>query len=296
MPPSSGTHSFEEDMAPCRYPPERRRIHVLRWRARNAERRPPVVCVHGLTRRAEDFIRLGEALCANRDVYAFSMAGRGKSDRLHPEQYIYPQYVADCQFLIKYYELGQVDWVGTSLGGIVAFMIAGAEGLDSSPIRRLVLNDIGPFVTASALRALAVRVTGYDGTPFRTRRDAEAYCHFAWEAFGITDPEEWKEFIDFNLTPCKEGFLLHFDARILDPMRRPEAITDANLWSFYCRMTCPTLVLHGESSKILTSDLMAEMSTLGPKPDFVTFPGCGHAPALFDPRQIDKVVQFLNEP
>jgi pimeloyl-ACP methyl ester carboxylesterase len=288
-------YSFHEESVVSPYCQEHR-LHVLRWQAKKNREMPPVVCLHGLTRQAEDFILLGEALSQTRNVYSFSMAGRGKSDFLPPAAYNYLQYVTDCRFLMKHYGLDKVDWVGTSLGGILAFMIAGAEGLDSSPIRRLVLNDIGPFVTASSLRGLAIRITGYDGTPFKTRGDAEAYCRFAWEDLGINDQKDWIEFLDFNIVSVAGGFRLRYDARILDVLREPQKITDVNLWSYYCRMTCPTLVLHGETSKLLTPDIIAEMATQGPKPEFVTFSGCGHAPALIDLQQIGAVTEFLNRP
>jgi pimeloyl-ACP methyl ester carboxylesterase len=289
-------YSYREEYVACQCGQEQRRLHVLRWTARCKGNLPPVVCVHGLPRRAEDYIHLGEALSETRDVYAFSMAGRGKSDPVQPNSYTYQQYVADCQFLLNYYGLELTDWVGTSMGGLIGMLIAGAEGLAASSIRRFVLNDIGPYVTASSLRGLAVRVTGYTGAPFKTRKDAEAYCRFSWEAFNITDQKFWDEFVAFNIVHKDGAFYLHYDPAVVDGMRKPEAIPDVNLWTFYCRMTCPTLVLHGEHSDLLTPEIMADMATLGPRPKFVTFSGCGHAPALIEPEQIGAVVGFLNQP
>lgn len=285
-----------EEFVASQYNGQNYNIHVLRWTARNASGLPPVVCVHGLTRRAEDYIHLAEALSEKRDVYSFSMLGRGKSDHVRPELYVYPQYVKDCLFLLKHYGLESVDWVGTSMGGIIAFLIAGAEGLGSSQIRRLALNDVGPYISASSLQNLAIRVTGYDGRPFKTWSDAEAYCRFSWEEFGIDDPEHWAEFVGFNIVQKDSGFYLHYDAEIVKGLRDPKAITDMNLWSFYCRITCPTLVLHGEHSRLLLPETMAEMARHGPRPKFVTFSGCGHAPALIDPQQIGAVAGFLDQP
>jgi pimeloyl-ACP methyl ester carboxylesterase len=294
-------YSYREEHVLCQHGQEQtgqeqHRIHVLLWTARSKGKLPPVVCVHGLTRRAEDYIHLGEALSETRDVYSFSMAGRGKSDPIPPNLYTYQQYTADCQFLLSHYGLELTDWVGTSMGGLIGMLIAGAEGPGSSPIRRFVLNDIGPFVTAASLRRLAIRVTGYAGAPFKTRKDAEAYCRFSWGAFNITGQKDWDAFADFNIVHKDGGFYLHYDPAVVDGMRKPEAIPDVNLWMFYSRITCPTLVLHGEQSDLLTPDIMADMATLGPRPKFVTFSGCGHAPALIEPEQIGAVAGFLNQP
>lgn len=288
-------YSYREDFVTRPYGQEQRRLHVLRWTARSDAGLPPVVCVHGLTRRAEDYIRLGEALAATRNVYSFSMAGRGKSDPVASDAYGYPLYVADCQFLLGHYGLEPADWVGTSMGGLIGMLIAGAEGLGSSPIRRFVLNDIGPYVTASSLKRLAIRVTGYAEAPFKTRRDAEAYCRFSWGAFNITDQKQWDEFVDFNIVQKDGAFYLHYDPAVVDAMRKPDALPDVNLWMWYSRITCPMLVLHGEQSDLLTPDIMADMATLGPRPRFVTFSGCGHAPALTEPEQIGAVAGFLNQ-
>lgn len=291
-PPMTPRQSYESLHVSCPHEGGVHRVEGLHWRARQAGALPPVFCVHGLTRRAEDFLALGEALSETRDVYAVSLPGRGGSERIPPNLYTYDQYISDCRSFLEQAGVRQTDWVGTSLGGLLAILIAGsgpARGL----IRRLVLNDVGPWISAKALRLLATRVTGYDGTPFESEADAEAFCRFAWEEFGIDDPTLWAEFVQRNLVRSGEGIRLHYDPAIVKGLRNAQNIGDLDLWLPYCKMTCPTLVLRGATSRLLTSETASEMARRGPRPRTVTFSGCGHAPALLNPEQIGAVAGFL---
>jgi pimeloyl-ACP methyl ester carboxylesterase len=263
----------------------------LRWQARRKTGLPPVFCVHGLTRRAEDFLDVGAALSATRDVYSLSMAGRGLSDRIDPAFYSYDQYIKDCLFVLAHEGIAQCDWLGTSMGGLIALLLAGGE--HPTLIRRLVLNDIGPHVSSAALRDLATRVTPYNGMPFASREAAADYCRFSWGEFGIDDPAAWHKFVTLNLVEKKDGLYLHYDPAIVNALRHPDKIADMDLWGVYDKITCQMLVLHGEQSHVLTSDIIKAMTERGPRPRIVTFSGCGHAPALINPEQIGAIIGFL---
>jgi pimeloyl-ACP methyl ester carboxylesterase len=269
-------------------------IHVLKWSARTECGMPPVVCVHGLTRRGEDFRRLAETLSQtqNRDVYSFTMAGRGESDLLPPELYTYDQYVADCRYLLQRFELREIDWVGTSMGGIIGMLIASS---DASLIRRLVLNDVGPFISVEGLKILAQHVTGYKGEHFKNKDDAVSYCAFACSSYGISGTVFWEELLDNTIVYDSSGaFRLHYDPHIVDMLRNPNAIVaPMNLWPQYDKIIAPILVLHGADSYILSNETASEMTRHGPQPRVVSFSGCGHAPALAFDEQIGTILGFF---
>jgi pimeloyl-ACP methyl ester carboxylesterase len=250
--------------------------------------------VHGLTRRAEDFKHLAETISEVRDVYAFSMAGRGKSDWIDAAFYNYDQCVSDCRFLLQQLDLPQVDWLGTSMGGIIGMMIAGDKSRNN-PIRRLVLNDVGPFISVEALHALAQHVTSYNGKPFKSQEDAEHYCVSAYRAYGTYGTPYWKELLDVTIThDAQRAILLHYDPHIVDALRNPAAfVAPYNLWHYYDSIDVPTLTLRGANFHMLPQETASEMTRYGPKSRITTFSGCGHAPALVFEEQIGAAAGFL---
>lgn len=276
---------------PCPHQGGTHTIHLLQWPARIATGALPVFCVHGLTRRAEDFIRLAETLSATRTVYAISMAGRGHSSWL-PDYtlYGYPQYIADCLFVLNTLGLTKVDWVGTSMGGLIGMMIGAAP---QHPINRLVLNDIGPFLPLSSIQRLAT-YAGID-TRFADMRQAEMYCRQIYSGFGIKSDKDWQDFTASTVVADdKGGYRLHYDLSLAKNFVTVTA--DIDLWAFYDALTTPVLLLRGVTSDLLLADTAHAMTQRGPQARLMTFPDCGHAPALLEREQIAAIESFLNEP
>lgn len=275
------------------------KIHVLSWSKQNkASSLPPLICVHGLTRMAYDFVDVAQHLSQTRDVYSLSMAGRGESDWLaDPMHYVYPNYAADCIHIIKEaLKLGQVDWLGTSMGGLIGMWVASLDSAivkndGTRIIRKLVLNDIGPFLPLSAVQRIAL----YAGRPlnFATIEDAERHCRAIYADFGIKTDKDWRFFAEKTVRPKQGGgYELHYDPKIATAFGAVKE--DISVWPMYDAVSCPTLLLRGVKSDVLTKEVAQEMTQRGPKAQLVTFDNCGHAPALIEPEQIAAIEKFLS--
>ncbi|MHA1600222.1 MAG: alpha/beta fold hydrolase [Alphaproteobacteria bacterium] len=249
------------------------------------------VCVHGLTRNGQDFEVLAAALAADGwRVVCPDVAGRGGSDWLaDPQAYTYPQYLADMTVLLARVATERVTWVGTSMGGLMGMMLAAQPG---SPIERLLLNDIGPFIPKAALARLAAYV-GADPR-FTDMAAAERYVREVHAPFGDLGEDGWRRLTEISVTLADGGgFRLHYDPRIGDAFRQkpPE---DVDLWAIWDRIDCPTRVLRGASSDLLLSDTAAEMARRGPRAEVIEIAGCGHAPALRTADQVALIREWLN--
>ena len=271
-------------------------MHTMRYRQWGDPGNARVlVCVHGLTRVGRDFDRLARALCDRYRVVCPDVVGRGRSDWLQdPSHYSVHQYVGDMVTLIARLDVAQVAWVGTSMGGLIGI---GLAGLARSPIARLVLNDIGPRAEPSSI----TRILSYVGQPIRfdSVEQATAYVRSIAAGFAMRDEAEWREIAESVLRPDGDGFVLHYDPAISAPWKTltPEAIAAGEhaLWRLYDAIRCPTLLLRGEHSDLLSAATAAEMTGRGPRPRLVSISGVGHAPMLFDPAQIGLVRSFLLE-
>jgi pimeloyl-ACP methyl ester carboxylesterase len=250
----------------------------------------PVLCAHGLTRNCRDFDALAQALAARgRRVVAVDFPGRGRSAWLaDPAQYVYPTYLAALAALIARLDTPSVDWIGTSMGGLAGMMLAAQAG---TPIARLVVNDVGPFIPKAALE----RIAGYVGETrhFASLQEVEAYLRRVAAPFGNLSDAQWRHLAEHGAIQDAEGWRLHYDPAIAVPFHAAPA-TDVDLWPLWARIACPTLVIRGADSDLLlaeTAELMAARADGGVR--LVTFPGCGHAPALMDAAQIAAVAAFL---
>lgn len=264
-------------------------FHRLAYRESGPADAVPVLCLHGLARNARDFDNLAAALVADgRRVVAADMAGRGDSDRLRdPMDYGYPQYLADTATLIARFGSEGVDIVGTSMGGLIGMMLAAQA---ETPVRRLVINDVGPFIPKAALE----RILQYFGKDprFTDLGDAEAYHRATYRSFGDLSDAQWRHLTETSLRRDGEGWRLHYDPRIAEPLRQAEA-ADVDLWALWDVVRCPVLVLRGAESDLLLAETAEEMKRRGPRAEVIEFPGCGHAPALLDAAQIDPVRAWL---
>ncbi len=252
-----------------------------------------LICVHGLTRLGRDFDRLARALAPEFRVVCPDVVGRGRSDTLRdPMRYIVPQYVADMVTLIARLDVEQVDWVGTSMGGLIGIGLAGQA---DAPIRRLVINDVGPRLDAAAIS----RIGDYVGVPisFTDVDQAVDYISTIAAPFGLTRREDWRELVEPGLRRDGARWTLHYDPQIAVPFKAatPERTRadEAILWSLYDSIRCPTLVIRGENSDLLSRETLNEMATRGPKAQTREIAGVGHAPTLMLDNEIAIVSEFL---
>jgi pimeloyl-ACP methyl ester carboxylesterase len=258
-----------------------------------------LLCVHGLTRNGRDFDVLAAALQEDYRVVCPDVVGRGKSDWLtDPAQYQPMQYAADMRALIAQLGADQVDWVGTSMGGIIGMVMAvtprapSAQAGSDNPIRRLVLNDVGPFIAKAALD----RIGAYVGKPptFDDVAGVETYLRRVHAAFGDLTDAQWAQMAAHGARQVDDGWTLGYDPRIADAFAG--IVENADMWGVWDAISCPTLALRGESSDLLLPETATEMTVRGPKADLVTIPGCGHAPALMDDAQIKLIQEWLAAP
>lgn len=272
----------------------RRGFHRVAYTEWGPENSPwVVVCLHGLTRQGRDFDPLARTL-ANRGhrVVCPDLVGRGRSDWLQdPEEYALPQYAMDMTVLIARLGVERVDWIGTSLGGLTGMVLAGQA---NSPIRRLVINDIGPYLPWSAL----YRIGSYlRNAPrwFESIEEAEAHLRVVLAPFGPLNDAEWRHLTEHGVEMEEDGrYRVLCDPGIARAFRAG-LFYNLSLWTYWDAIRCPTLVLRGETSDLLLPVTAAEMTRRGPRAEVVEFPDCGHAPALLDPAQIAVVADWLTE-
>ena len=264
-------------------------VAYTQWGRDDAPR--TVVCVHGLTRNGRDFDALALNLVDRYRVACPDVVGRGKSGRIaNPALYGYPQYCADMAALIARLGVEQVDWVGTSMGGLIGMMLAAQP---NSPIRRLVINDVGPFISKVGLQRIADYV-GKDPV-FEDIAAVESYLRFVLMGFGRLPDEAWRHMAEHSARQRPDGrYGLAYDPAIAEAFKA-QPMGDVDLWAFWDRIQCPVLVLRGETSDILLPETAEEMTGRGPGARVVEFANAGHAPALMTDDQLAVVRNFLLE-
>lgn len=269
------------------------RMAYWEWGARSNPR--VLVCVHGLARQGRDFDTLAQRLSDRYRVICPDVVGRGQSDWLaNPQGYQIPAYVADMVTLLARLDVAQVDWLGTSMGGLIGL---GLAALPQSPVRRLVLNDVGPAIQYQALQ----RIGTYLGMPLQVNsiEQGAAYLWTISQSFGPHTPEQWLALSKPMFKPEGTALKLHYDPQIAVPFRgvTPElaAAGEAALWQAYDALRQPTLLLRGADSDLLSAATAQAMTQRGPKARLHEFAGVGHAPTLVADDQIQVVQDFLNE-
>jgi len=254
--------------------------------------RGTVVCVHGLTRQGRDFDPLARALAAQGyRVICPDLVGRGLSDRLFdPRDYDLPQYVLDMTTLLASVGATQVAWVGCSLGGLIGMIVA---GMSNSPISRLLVNDIGPYLPLDAV----LRIGRYVRAGPERLTSAEAVARYLQEIlapFGRLTQEHWEHLAKHSVMPDGEGgYRLRYDPLIVKGFRPPWVHT-RRLWSFWDQIECPTLILRGADSDLLLRSTAAEMLARNVNARLLEIPNCGHMPPLLDAAQISAVCGWIN--
>ena len=266
------------------------------WEWGDAANPRVLVCTHGLARQGRDFDVLARAMCAEYRVVCPDVVGRGRSDALaDPQGYQIPAYVADMVTLLARLDAQSVRWVGTSMGGLIGLGLASLPG---SPVSRLVLNDVGPTIQFEAL----TRIGTYLGKPLRwhTLDEAADYLLSISAGFGPHTREAWLALSRPMVKADGDGFVPHYDPNIAVPFK---AITpalaaagEALTWRAFDAITCPTLLLRGAQSDLLSRETAQAMTQRGPKARLHEFAGVGHAPTLVAADQVAVVREFLLGP
>lgn len=274
-------------------------LHRMSYKEWGDESNPNVlVCVHGVTRVGDDFDAMARALASDYRVICPDIVGRGRSGWLkNPQLYRIPQYVSDIVTLLARVlpdgEKSSVDWFGTSMGGLIGL---GLASLPDNPIRKLILNDIGPVLAPMALQ----RIGDYIGQDLRfdTFDEAAKFIRDVSLTFGEHTEAEWHKLATDVLRQDKDGkWVRHYDMGLALPFRSatPESAEadEAMLWAAYDAIRCPTLLVRGAESDLLSPETAALMTQRGPKAKLVEIAGVGHAPTFIHDDQIAIVKQFL---
>ena len=265
-----------------------------------------IVCVHGLTRQGRDFDVLAQALIARAGaglrVVCPDVAGRGQSDWLADASgYQVPAYAADMVTLLGQLHVQApvttLDWVGTSMGGLIGMVLAGQPMLPlPAPMRKLVLNDVGPEVSWAGLQ----RIQTYVGQTGRFD-SVEAAADAMWavsKSFGPHTREQWLALSRAMVRPLPGGgYTLHYDPALALPVRAATEETTQQgtqmLWGLYEQIKADTLVLRGNDSDLLTLPTARAMAERGPRARVLNWEGVGHAPTLIADNQVQALADFL---
>ena len=289
---------------PCADSGPGHRLAYWEWGA--AEASHVVVCAHGLSRQGRDFDVLARTLVAQSGgavrVICPDIVGRGKSDWLaDPLGYQIPTYVADMFSLLSHLKptMKVLDWVGTSMGGLIGIAVCGQTQVPLPvPMRRLVLNDVGPVIQWDSI----VRIGQYLGrvVQFESLQQAADAMWAVSTTFGPHTPTQWLELSRHMVKPVpgsNDAVTLHYDPAIAVPfaaMTQEAAVQGEELlWQLYDAISAQTLLVRGAQSDLLSPQTAHLMTERGPKARLVEFAGVGHAPTLIAPDQVDAVTQFL---
>ena len=252
-----------------------------------------LICVHGLTRRGSDFKTLAEAMCQDYYVVCPDVVGRGESDRLsNPMLYAVPQYVADMTQLVKHLGVAEVNWFGTSMGGLIGMVYA---SMPNSPIRKMLINDVGPRIESEAI----ARLSSYVGQPFTfaNREEALAKINQICTTFGDHTPQEWEVYNGPMLVQRDGKWGMHYDADIAVPFASVNPIMakagEIAMWHAFKQIHIPMLIVRGGNSDLLSAATVAEMCKLNPYARSIEIPNVGHAPAFVKADQIALAKEFF---
>jgi pimeloyl-ACP methyl ester carboxylesterase len=276
------------------------------WQWGDAAASHVVVCVHGLSRQGRDFDVLAQALVeragGNLRVVCPDVAGRGKSDWLKdPAGYQVPAYVADMLAMLGQLnaqaKVEVLDWVGTSMGGLIGMALAGTPNLPlPAPVRRMVLNDVGPVIEWKSIQ----RIQNYIGQTgrFESVQQAADAMWAVSTGFGPHTPEQWMALSRPMVKELPDGALtLHYDPAIAVAVKatteEAAAQGTAMLWQAYDNIKARVLVTRGADSDLLAKDTAIAMTQRGPRASLIEFAGVGHAPMFVQPNQVEAVTLFL---
>ncbi|MGK7930829.1 MAG: alpha/beta fold hydrolase [Microcystaceae cyanobacterium] len=254
-----------------------------------------LLCVHGLTRNGRDFDDLATEFASDYQIICPDIVGRGKSDWLtHPENYNYPTYCQDILTLLTKLKITQVDWLGTSMGGIIGMFLAAQF---PSIIKRLILNDVGAVIPKAALQSIAKYVLVGD----RLLLDftaVEQHIRRNYAGFGPLSDAQWQQLAQHSVVLLPDGnYRLNYDPNIAHPFRniKMSDLQEVTLWEVWEQLTSPILLLHGSESELLLPETIDKMKEQQPQMDVIHFDKVGHAPALMDEIHIQSIKNWLKK-
>jgi pimeloyl-ACP methyl ester carboxylesterase len=266
------------------------RLHACDWGQADNER--IVVCAHGYSGNARDFDYLARSLAETHRVVCPDIAGRGESGWLTTAlEYSFPQFLSDLNALLARLGPREVDWVGTSMGGILGMLLAAQP---NTPIRRLVMNDVGAFLPMPALQHIGQNLVA--PATFASLAKVEAHLRRTRREWGELDDAQWREMARHHSRETEDGFRLHYDptiARVMQPMPFTPGLF---FWDAWQSVRCPVLLLRGEHSAVFPRLVADAMRTRNPDARIVEIENCGHAPSLMVDGQAALVAEFLATP
>ncbi len=290
----------------CPDPAGPRQLALWNWPAANGNNSHVTLCVHGLTRQGRDFDELAKDLSRDRRVVALDVTGRGQSDWLRdPMRYQIPTYVQDMAPVLRHLcdqGMKTLDWVGTSMGGLIGLGVCGYLGAQW-PVRRLVLNDASPALEWQGI----ARIQSYLGKQMEFE-SLQAAADAMWsvsQGFGPHTSEQWLALSAPMCRPVDSGHpndrvRLHFDPDIAKALATATPETTAQgaelLWGLYDTITSKTLMLRGAQSDFLTAATAQAMGERGPRATVIELAGIGHAPTLVAPDQRAAIRHFFDSP
>ncbi|MGE0251621.1 MAG: alpha/beta fold hydrolase [Dongiaceae bacterium] len=267
---------------------EQTRIAYTEW---GDQQNPRVLlCVHGLTRNSRDFDFLARALEKDFRLICPDIAGRGKSSWLADKtHYALPVYITHVAALLAQLQITQIDWIGTSMGGMMGIALAAYQ---PTLFRNLVINDIGPLIPQKALQFIA----DYAGQEVIAASLAEIKAELKkrHEGFHITDEGVWDHLVEHSTRQLEDGrYTLNYDTGIAANFRALAQTGPVDMWEIWKSCPTPKLLLRGENSPVLTNEIYRQVLVEVPHCMGHGFKHCGHAPALVDSEQIEVVKTWL---
>ena len=265
-----------------------RSIHV---RVYNPKEEKTIVCWHGLARNGSDFDIIAQLLSKKYRVLCPDTLGRGLSQwaKSPVKEYNYPNYVTMAMAICEYFKVHTLDWLGTSMGGILGIILA--SGLLKNRIQRLVINDIGPEIPAQALQRIIDYVSGVQ-PEFNTFLEYQVYLETLYLPMGERTGEQWFQMTRSSLRRRDNGkFTVHFDPDIIQISDEIVPVTD--LWESFKQVACEVMLMHGGQSDVLTIDIVNRMKQIHHHMEIITIPDCGHAPGLHTKQHYDPILGFL---
>jgi pimeloyl-ACP methyl ester carboxylesterase len=249
-------------------------------------------CAHGLTRNSGDFDYFCNRMQEHYHVICPDMPGRGRSEWLDKDEYDYTVYMADAAALIAKLGAKKLDWVGTSMGGLMGMILASQP---NTPIRKLVINDVGPFASRESQLNI-IRYAGNDER-FNTFEEVLAYFKNLYAAWGAVPEDQWINIARQSSMQLDDGtYALAYDPAIMGQLKaNPDEIKDISIWPVFEAIQIPILLLHGAESTILPTSLAEEMKQRNKNLEVIDFPGIGHAPSLTNDDQVKLIRDWLQK-
>lgn len=260
------------------------KINYVEWGDPQSEK--VVMCVHGMSRNGRDFDYLAKELVAyGYRVICPDLPGRGRSDwHKNPENYNTLKNIQELLALIARLNVEKLDWIGTSLGGMIGMILA---SYSDSPIQKLIMNDVGPFIPAKPIQRI-IKYLSLNPT-FKTQKEAKRYLQQLLAPFGTLEEEHMDHLVDHAYFTNLHGQLqLSYDPKILNPVKS----VDVDLWYLWETITIPVFILRGADSEVLTHKILNQMLKKE-KVEAIEFPNVAHAPALMSSEQIKPIVDWL---